>query len=392
MFCYSVGLEKLQKWSKGIVATGLCLFGTLFMFALQAQTADSKATVETRNLLKNLRLLAGKKVIFGHQDDLAYGVTWKYEHGRSDIKDVTGEYPALFGWDIAGLENDSPVNIDSIPFTKMKEFIRSVYDMGAVNTISWHLDNPVNGKTAWDTTSSSIPQILPGGQKNGIFNRWLDKVAAFMNSLKGSDGKSIPILFRPFHELTGSWFWWGKNESTPEGFKQLWCYTVNYLKVKKNVHNLIYVYNTAGFSTSGEFLERYPGDGYADILSFDAYQYGNLAGGEAFVKEVREKLKIVNAVASTHKKLIAFAETGYEAVPDSLWWTNVLWRAIENFPVSYVMVWRNAGYIPSAKNYHYYAPYKGHLSAPDFIRFYKMDKVMFEKDIRDQKIYTQPGR
>ena len=68
------------------------------------QTADKSATKETQNLLLNLKKLLPKGVMFGHQDDLAYGVGWKYVPGRSDVKDVTGEYPAVYGWDYSGLE------------------------------------------------------------------------------------------------------------------------------------------------------------------------------------------------------------------------------------------------------------------------------------------------
>ncbi len=70
--------------------------------------------------------------MFGHQDALAYGVGWKYEAGRSDIKDVTGEYPALYGWDYSGLEKkDGLVNIDGVPFKKMRDRILNKEDCRA---------------------------------------------------------------------------------------------------------------------------------------------------------------------------------------------------------------------------------------------------------------------
>src|SRR5699024_3983438 len=78
--------------------------------------SDKKATHEAVALYKKLHQLVQKGYMFGHQDDLAYGVNWKYEDGRSDIKDVVGDYPAVYGWDLAGLEKDSPDNIDWIPF------------------------------------------------------------------------------------------------------------------------------------------------------------------------------------------------------------------------------------------------------------------------------------
>ena len=65
--------------------------------------------------------------MFGHQDALAYGVNWKYVEGRSDVKDVVGDYPAVYGWELGNLEHNLPYNLDSVPFDKMKSFIQKVY-------------------------------------------------------------------------------------------------------------------------------------------------------------------------------------------------------------------------------------------------------------------------
>src|SRR5690606_29483666 len=67
---------------------------------------DPDATAETRALFVNLRMLAPDHVLFGHQDDLAYGVTWKREDGRSDVKETAGSFPAVYGWEIGDFEND----------------------------------------------------------------------------------------------------------------------------------------------------------------------------------------------------------------------------------------------------------------------------------------------
>lgn len=355
---------------------------------LKAQKlSDNKATAETRKLYENLFRLKQSKILFGHQDALAYGFGWKYDEGRSDIKDVTGQHPALYGWDIGGLENDSSVNIDSVPFTKMKEFIGRVYDRGGVNTISWHLDNPVNGKSSWDTIPGSVATLLPGGTRHDVYNGWLDKVARFMKDLKGADGKAVPVLFRPFHELTGSWFWWGKKQCSPEEIKKLWIYTFDYLTNHHKVHNLIYVFNAADFASAEEFLERYPGDQYADVLSFDTYHFGPKENGQAFKRETESKMKIIAELAKRRKKLIALAETGYETIPDPLWWTQVLYPSISSQPVSFVLVWRNAGYRPHSKDYHYYAPYRGHASAADFLKFVANGRIVLEKEAGALNLY-----
>ncbi|WP_238160904.1 glycoside hydrolase family 26 protein [Flavobacterium cupreum] len=344
--------------------------------------SDNKATPETVSLYKKLNQLTQKGFLFGHQDDLAYGVNWKYENGRSDVKDVTGDYPAVYGWDIAGLEKDDTNNIDGVPFAKMKQYIQDANQRGGISTISWHFDNPATGKNAWDNTPNSLKTILPGGENHQKFTSWLDKAAAFFLSLKDNKGKNIPILFRPYHELTGGWFWWGKGNCTAEEFKAAWKFTFEYLQ-KKGVHNLIYSYNTGSFDSKEDFLSHYPGDNYVDMLSFDAYQNNDDKEGKKFIEGVQKQLKILNEIGLEKHKPIALAEAGYEAIPDANWWTGTLLKAIGDYKISYVLLWRNHGWQEKEQKMHYYAPFSGQLSEKDFVDFYKLDKTLFEKDIKN---------
>lgn len=348
--------------------------------------SDKSATKETVALYKNLHHLSKKYTMFGHQDDLAYGAHWKYVPGKSDIRDVVNDYPAIYGWDIERIELDSANNIDGVPFDKMRQYIKDGYKRGAAITISWHFDNPLSGGSSWDTTKNAVAAILPGGIKHELYKSWLDKAATFMYTLKGEKGEAIPILFRPFHELTGDWFWWGKNSCSPEELISAWRFTVDYLRNEKKLHNLIYVYNTNGVATEKSFLERYPGDDMVDVVSFDLYQFEG-QNKKVFIDSVRHDLRLLTKIAKQKAKLAAFAETGFEAVPDATWWTGTLWPAIKDFQLSYVLVWRNAGYMPSIKKMHYYGPFKGQLSEVDFKKFYQLKKVIFEKTLRSKNIY-----
>ena len=260
--------------NKKVLLSILIISGTIIFAGAQAiLPADKHATPETIHLYNNLKKSLNKGVMIGHQDDLAYGVNWKYENGRSDIKDVAGDYPAVFGFELGRIELDHPVNLDSVPFDKMCIFIKDAYEHGSVITISWHLNNPLTGKTAWDPSpSNTVVSILPGGEKNTFYNSWLDKVALFFLSLKGVHGEYIPVIFRPFHELNGNWFWWGGKNCTPDELKQLYQYTEKYLRDIKQVHNLLYAYNTDVFQSAAEYLERFPGDDYTDVLGFDTYR------------------------------------------------------------------------------------------------------------------------
>ncbi len=328
--------------------------------------------------------------MIGHQDALAYGVHWRYEEGRSDIKDVTGDYPAVYGWDIGGIEKEgNSKNLDAVPFDKMKSFIEAAYNRGAVNTISWHVVSPLGaGKTAWDTTKGAVATILPAGSNHTLYKQWLNKVADFISSLKGKNGEPVPVLFRPFHEHTGSWFWWGKDFCTPEEYKALWRFTVQYLQQEKKLHNLLYVFNTSGdIVTEADFLERYPGDDVVDMLSIDTYQYDDPQQGNTFITKTNAALTLVNDIAIKKNKLLALAETGYEAIPYEAWWTKTLLPAVGANKISYVLLWRNHGYNEWMKKMHYYAPYKGQVSAADFIKFFNLPQTLFEKQAAAANLY-----
>lgn len=365
------------------------LFFCLPFLTVFGQLTDINATPQTSNLYKNLSRLSGKDVLFGHQDDLAYGVGWKYQDGKSDIKDLTGEYPAVFGWDVSGLETDQKNNIDGVPFEKMKQYIKKAYDLGTINTLSWHMDNPVNGKNSWDTSSMSVKSILPTGSKHLLYKSWLDKFSIFVKTLKGADGKAIPLLFRPFHENGGGWFWWGAKSCTAQEYKALWQFTVTYLRDKKKLHNLIYVFNPCDFTTEEQYLERYPGNDFVDVLSFDYYQYGGAEKGASYSQDVARNLAIQHKIAKRSKKLSAIAETGFVEVPDPNWWTNVFAAAIQENKPSYVLFWRNAGYREKEKDNHYYAPYPGQVSATDFLKFVRQNKILLQRGLQKYSIYKK---
>lgn len=378
----------------------LCLFFyflSIFSarFSMLAQTItiefpiDKKATKETIALYNNLKKLLDRGIMFGHQDDLAYGVGWKYVPGKSDVKEVTGDYPAVYGFELGRLELDHDVNIDSVPFDKMKEYIKEAYNRGGVVTLSWHLNNPLTGKTAWDPAPGTVASILPAGEKHKLYKSWLDKVANFLKGLKGKNGEYIPVIFRPFHELNGNWFWWGKDHCTPQELKQLWHFTVSYLRDLKNIHHLLYAYNTDRFNSKENYLFKYPGDEWTDVIGFDIYQRKNgPEGNSQFINDIDNMLTTLEAIATEKNKIPALTEFGYGLVPDSTWWTNVFWKGLQSHKISYALAWRNAGYGPNGSA-EYYLPFKGQASEKNFIEFSNEQKMMFQKDLTKEKIYIK---
>ncbi len=359
----------------------------LFTSCAPSQRVHRQATAETKNLFHNLKRLSKKGVMFGHQDALAYGMGWKYEEGRSDVKEVAGDYPAVVGWDLGYLELGSEVNLDSVPFDKMRAFAQEVYARGGLNTFSWHLNNPLDpSKTSWDKMDSTIQHIFKDQQAMNLYESWLDKLATYMKTLKGPNGEAIPVVFRPLHEHTGSWFWWGRDHASPEEYKRFWQHTVNYLR-KQNVNNLLYAYSTDRFSSREDYLERYPGDDYVDIVGYDLYHRlppdstGFDAANKAFVADARRMIETVREIGMEKNKVWAFSETGLEMLPMADWWTNILLPVIENSGASYVLVWRNG------RPDHFYAPYPGQNSAENFKEFVNRPDVFLLNEVAAEKIY-----
>ncbi|RCH56138.1 beta-mannosidase [Mucilaginibacter hurinus] len=371
-------MYSLIKYLFSLMKLGIIIVFLLYPFfsstvAQHSFVSDIRATNETKILYNNLFVLKNKGVMFGHQDDLAYGVGWKNIEGRSDVKEVTGSYPAVYGWDLGHLENDSLNNFDGVPFTDMVKYVKEIYDRGGINTISWHFKDPVTDSTAWSKPGKSVNLILTDSIFKAKYTAYLDKFATLVKQFKGKKGEPIPIIFRPLHEHTGNWFWWGKSSCSPAEFIALWKYTVDYLRNKQKLHNILYAYSAADFATEGDYLERYPGDQYVDILGFDLYADKD---STYFTTQLNKRSAMLISIAKLKNKLPALTEVGYENQPDSDWWTQTLLPVITKYQFSYMLTWRNW------KESHFFAPYPGHATEADFKLFYKSPVTLFQKDIK----------
>lgn len=353
----------------------------------QPKLIDKQATKETKALYENLFKLSKDHVLFGHQHATEYGHGWMGDSGRSDVKSVTGSHPAVIGVDFGGLSG-RPANEIAWIKNHLRKNITDTYDRGGITTVSWHFNNPVSpGGFYWvDTVSKpAVKYLIPGGKHHEGYKKILAAIAGLAKSVRGKDGTLAPMIFRPYHEFDGDWFWWGRAHCTTEEFKSLWRFTVSYLRDSLQVRNFIYAFSPdCLFNTEAEFLERYPGDEWVDMVGMDDYaDFGR--DGKYNLPAGMKKLKIVSDYAIKANKLAAFTETGLESIPEKKWWTDVLLKTIKNAGVklSYVLVWRNDSRSPT----HYYAPFPGHVSAEDFIKFYNDPYTLFENDLK--KIYKR---
>lgn len=345
--------------------------------AVSAQTSKYGFASPAKQLEQRLREISSNGYMMGHQDAPFYGVTWEWEEGRCDVRETCGDYPAVMGFDLGGIEMGDEKNLDSVPFTRIHDELIKHYERGGIVTLSWHPRNPITGGTAWDVTSDhAVRSVLYGGCQHEKFQLWLKRAADFVETLKDSNGQPVPIIFRPWHENNGSWFWWGEKLCTASEYKALWNMVQDYM-CGRGFANLLWSYSpNLGEITDESFMERYPGNDRITLIGLDAYQWGT---EQDFVDGINKNLATLSNLARRNGKLFALTECGLKNVTDPTWWTRVLKPQMDKYPICYFLLWRNY-------KEEYFGPSPELECAADFRKLYEAENTLFLKDIVPDKI------
>lgn len=329
---------------------------------------DPNATAETKALYANLWMIQQKGIMFGHHDYPSYGVGWSGDNDRSDVKDITGDHPAVYSLDMRDITQ------------KKIDFIKAAHNRGGISMLVWHQYNPLTQSpgapypvgTAWDKTKV-VDQILQDGSAMNIkYRKILDDVAAAFLSMKDENGVLIPVIFRPLHEHTQSWNWWGTAATTEEEFISFWKFIVHYLRDVKGVHNVIYAISPQMDAVyddpKARLLFRWPGNDYVDFIGMDCYHGKNTA---AFISNV----KSLSELSHTLMKPVGVTETGLENNHTPDYWTKNVLAPLKGSNCVMVVAWRNE------KTSHAFGPYPADVSAEDFKTFYNDEFTLFERDL-----------
>lgn len=255
--------------------------------ASQTSCCDAKATKETQNLMSYLASVYGKHVISGQQEIYQYG-PHDFEYEFNYIKDLTGELPAVRGFDFLNCANILYGSDDG----STDRIIDWVKNKNGIATASWHLTVPKNFKdynlgdkiswndatySVWQDNDKTIPWtdfvtsnvLVEGTKEYDYYQLCLKSLAETIGKLQDAN---VPLIFRPLHEAeggggeTGSWFWWGKEGSAV--YKDIWKLTYKTLTEDYGLHNIIWEWNSYPYDTSANW---YPGDEYVDIVAYDKY-------------------------------------------------------------------------------------------------------------------------
>lgn len=375
----------------------------LSKMATEVKLVDSNATDSAKALAAYLAgLQAEDKVLFGHQNSTFRSVR---DNGvTSDVKDVTGSEAGLFGIDTLSLAGTECASKN--PLQASIAASKKAYAGGSIISLSCHMPNFTSAKITatgdakhpYDFSKCDFAEskdltpcadyILEGGAYNAQYNAYLDIIAEYALALQQ---ENVPILFRPFHENSGGWFWWGTSTSA-DSYRAIWRYMVNYLQAK-GVHNMLYVYSPNGpIDSEDDYLSRFPGDAYVDVLGFDFYDDyadADTYTGDTYFEALANSCDVVANLAKTKNKIPAIAETGIRitgAGKDSLmvtgnptkgkdWYNQLVNTAVEH-NIPYFLLWANF----SSENF--FIPYKfndtmGQEMINDFISAYNNDHSIF---------------
>lgn len=364
--------------------------------------ADMEATPRTKALLQYLSGIQGSgKILYGHQNDMHRKVG-KRLPTDSDTYDITGDYPAVVGMDglaLTGSELELTEAEKASGLTLPQKLARIALKadrQGAIVTLSCHMPNfaevakrpKVDGHYDYTGYSPNITggnvvhRILPGGDLNEVYTGYLDLVAAFDSILQQAD---VPLIFRPFHESSGDWFWWGTKETSPMEFTQLFAYTESYLQ-GKGLHNMLYAFSPDGsrVKSEGDYSLTYPGNRCVDIMGIDMYHRNAEKGDDFLEGEFSKNLELVEKFAAVHHKVAAVTETGVLGTGCALplrhngyksWFRDAA-HVMAKHHMAYFMTWANFD-IHNFDQPFMVDTHRGHEMVNDFVAFYNDPVVVF---------------
>lgn len=348
----------------------------------------------TERLFRNLQAVGRSECfLFGQANALTLSYSGGPKHafnGKSDVKDIAGSHPAF-------VESDFMWYTDAKFKTDDVAAMREAYRLGIVCGYCWHMKGLHSGsfyyKKDKNEDGSLVKEILaePNRAKNKSLDWFLLQYET--NAIPVLRELGFPLIFRPLHEMTGGWFWWGSATCTPEEYVRLYRLVVTHLRTS-GIRNLLYAWSPDGKAD----FRYYPGDEYVDVIGYDTYEPG--------VRDSNSALRFVSNVqtladyAVKHDKVAAITETGcreaYPATNFNFWTENVL-RPLKSGgkkKIAYVMTWYNSDWNHNGRA-KAFVPYLGMESRPggekaiaDFKSFSSDPAVLLAGDLAALKIYS----
>ncbi|MFA5057853.1 MAG: glycosyl hydrolase, partial [Opitutaceae bacterium] len=258
---------------------------------------------------------------------------WTFSTTQLDaLYTATGQYPGIFGADYgAGWATaDDPTTLIDYSCNGTLE---TYWNNGGLVTISVHYPSPgyANGGNLNTHLSNFADLLNPATDTGARWRAYLDKTAQGLAALQTA---GVTVLWRPFHEMNGSWFWWGTQDANT--FKNVWIDMYNYFTTTKGLNNLIWVY--APDFGPGSWTSYYPGAAYVDMVGLDVYD--DNPGSSVTLASAYNSMTGLG-------KTFAFTEIGPDTQGsfDYYKWANAFWQKFRK--ATYFYAW-NDGWAPQS--------------------------------------------
>ncbi|MEI8115624.1 MAG: glycosyl hydrolase [Bacteroidia bacterium] len=249
----------MKNLSLKTLVFSFCIVLSAHAFALEPANPNANSNVRLI-----LNYFASLKSRTDHR--LLSGQFIGYSGGGSNAVMLSTIYNKTGKWvGIAGSDYVDWTSGQQIKYNLTNPELIKAWKAGSLVALQVHMTNPANANGAGlNDTGVDLNQLLVPG--TATYSRWIaemDIIAAGLSQLQDS---GVVVMFRPFHEMNGSWFWWGGKTTTL--FIKVWKQMFDYFTTTKKLNNLIWVFGPNMGSTAANY---YPGDAYADITGLDAY-------------------------------------------------------------------------------------------------------------------------
>ena len=326
------------------------------LYQIPEHMAVGEASPEAKRLYDWLRECYGKKIISGQFcDGGMYGL-----ENQAVWRATGGDYPAILGLDMMEY-SPSRVEKGGKSDNAVPHAIE-YWEKGGIVTFCWHWNAPTPYlRDPWYSgfykqyTSINLAKIMSGEDPNGydLLIRDIDAIAAQLQRLKDA---GVPVLWRPLHEASGGWFWWGA--SGKDAYLQLYHLLFDKLTNEYGLNNLIWVWN-------GQDAAWYPGDGEVDLIGIDIYPGEHVYDPQsaAFL----QMMKVTDA-----RKMIILSENGCVPDPALAFRNGTVWGSWCTWGGEFVL-----------KSEKFNKPSEQYTESKKLKEFYADDRVIKRKDIPD---------
>lgn len=289
------------------------------LYTVSAKLVNPNADDNAKRLMSYMTDIYGKQMLSGQYSEGMYGME------RAGIWKSTTKQSAVLGLDLIEY---SPSRVEHGSTSKAIENAIEFWNKGGIVTFCWHWNAPTKYITGqWysafytDSTNINLAKIMNGEDQEG-YDLLMADIDAIAVQLKRLQDEGVPVLWRPLHEASGGWFWWGA--SGAESYKKLYILLYEKLTNEYGLNNLIWLWN-------GQSPDWYPGDDYVDIIGQDIY-----AGEKIYSSQISKFLEL--AEYSKERKMVVLSENGTLIDPDLAVRDGAMWGFFATWSGEFVIV------------------------------------------------------